>query len=118
MVNPFLNPFNTIPLLKAYIVDPGRLTRLNSEQMKKYRDKDFRTMVKYAYTVPMYHDKYKKAGIHPNDIRGINDIEKIPMVSKNDLRENFPDRLLPVGYNKEKAYIICTGGTTGKSVSI
>ena len=118
MLNPFLNPFNTIPLIKAYIVDPGRLTRLNSEQMKKFRDKAFRKMVKYAYTVPMYHEIYKKAGIHPRDIKGINDIQKIPMVSKNDLRENFPDRLLPRGYNKEKAHIICTGGTTGKSVSI
>jgi phenylacetate-CoA ligase len=66
----------------------------------------------------LYHERYKKAGVHPRDIKGIDDIVKIPMVSKNDMRENFPDRILPVSANKNKNYVICTGGTTGKSISI
>ena len=102
MVNPLLNPMNSIPLLKRYIFDPGRLKRLSPEQMARYRDKAFKRIVKYAYTVPLYHDKYKKAGVHPSDIKGMDDIAKLPMVSKNDMRENFPDRILPVGYNKKK----------------
>ena len=118
MVNPLLNPFNSLPLLKNHFMDSSRLQRLNHEKMKKYRDKAFKKIVKYAYTIPLYHDKYKKAGVHPNDIKGIDDIVKLPMVSKDDMREGFPDRILPVGYNKNKKYIICTGGTTGKSISI
>jgi len=66
----------------------------------------------------MYHQKYKKNGIHPDDIKGIKDIKKLPFISKDDLRKNYPDKLLPKGYDKNKAYVICTGGTTGKSVSI
>ncbi len=118
MINPLFNPMNSVPLLMRYILDPGRLKRLNPRQMKRYRDKAFKRIVKYAYTVPLYHDKYKKAGVHPSDIKGIDDIVKLPMVSKNDMRENFPDRILPVGHNKEKFHVICTGGTTGKSISI
>ena len=102
MVNPLLNPMNSIPLIKNVILDPGRIHRLNPEQMKKYRDKVFRRIVKYAYTVPLYHEKYKKAGVHPSDIKGIDDIVKIPMVSKNDIREGFPDKILPVNANKDK----------------
>lgn len=109
---------NSITLLKNVILDPGRIYRLNPDQMKKYRDKVFRKIVKYAYKVPMYHDIYKKAGVHPRDIKGINDIAKLPMISKNDIRDNFPDRILPVNANKNKNHIICTGGTTGKSISI
>jgi phenylacetate-CoA ligase len=118
MVNPLLNPKNSLPLVKAYFMDSGRQKNYSYKQMEKYRDKALKKIVKYAYTIPMYHDKYRQNGIHPSDIKGIRDIEKLPMISKNDLRENYPNRLLPIGYNKDKAFVICTGGTTGKSVSI
>jgi len=117
-MNPLLNPLISVPLLRGYLFDPSRIRRLSPKQLKKYRDKAFKRIVKYAYTVPLHHDKYKKAGIHPNDIKGINDIVKLPFITKTDLVENFPDKIIPVGYNKEKAHVICTGGTTGKPVSI
>jgi len=118
MKNPLLNPKYLIPLTKHYIFSPRRINYLNKNGLERYRLKAFKNMVKYAYTIPLYHDKYKKAGFHPNDIKKINDISKIPMISKNDLRENFPDRLLPNDSNKKNYYVICTGGTTGKSVYI
>ena len=117
-MNPILNPFNSFPLLKTYFLDKDRLRKYSPEKIKKYRDNAFKKIVKYAYSVPLYNEKYKKAGIHPRDVKGIEDIVKLPMVSKNDMRENFPDRIIPVGCNKKKNYVVCTGGTTGKSISI
>ena len=67
---------------------------------------------------PLYHDKYKKAGVHPSDIKTLDDIVKLPFITKNDLRENFPDRIIPVGYDKRKGYVVSTGGTSGKPVSL
>ncbi len=117
-MNPLFNPLMSMSLLKNYLMDPGRIQRLNTEQMKRYRDKAFRNIVKYAYTVPLYHDKYKKAGIHPSDIRTLDDIIKLPFITKNDLRENFPDRIMPVGYDKRNGFVVSTGGTSGKPVSL
>jgi len=117
-MNPLLNPFTALPVLKNYVLDPGRIQRLNHKQLEKYRDKAFRKIVKYAYTVPLYHDKYKKAGIHPSDIKGIDDIVKLPFITKDDIRKGFPDEIIPVGYKKNRGHVICTGGTTGKPVSI
>jgi phenylacetate-CoA ligase len=117
-MNPFLNPITAFSALKSYLRDPGRIHRLSPEQLKRYRDKAFKNIVRYAYKVPLYHEKYKKAGIHPNDIKGINDIGKLLFVTKNDLREHFPDGIIPIDYNKEKGFIVSTGGTTGKPVSI
>lgn len=117
-MNPFLNPLNTLPVLKYFFTDPNRIWRLKPEKMKKYRDKAFRNIVKYAYTVPLYYNKYKKAGIHPNDIRGIDDIVKFPFITKDDLIEHFPDGIIPPNYSKEKAQVNCTGGTSGKPVCI
>jgi len=117
-MNPLFNPLISMPLLKNYLMDPGRIKRLNSEQMKKYRNRAFRNIVKYAYTIPLYHDKYKKAHVHPSDIKTLDDIIKLPFITKNDLRENFPDRIIPVGYDKKRGYVVSTGGTSGRPVSL
>jgi phenylacetate-coenzyme A ligase PaaK-like adenylate-forming protein len=81
-MNPFLNPLTGLPFIKNIIFDPGRLHRLNHKQMERYRDKVLRKTVKYAYTVPLYNKKYKDAGVHPDDIKGIENIIKLPFVTK------------------------------------
>jgi phenylacetate-CoA ligase len=115
-MNPFLNPIIVAKTLKSYFIDPSRTERLTPKKLQRYQDKKFKKIVKYAYNVPIYHEIYKKAGIHPNDIRSLKDIEKLPFITKNDLRNNFPDRIIPLNYNKKKGFVISTGGTSGKSV--
>ena len=63
-MNPFLNPITALPFFKNYLVDPGRIKRLNFEQMEKYRNKALRKSVEYAYKAPVYHKKYKKTHIY------------------------------------------------------
>ena len=58
-MNPFLNPSIAIPFLKNYIADTYRIERLSSKGLEKYRNKAFRKIVAYAYTVPLYKRKYK-----------------------------------------------------------
>jgi phenylacetate-CoA ligase len=116
-MNPFLNPINDLPLLKNIIFDPGRIRKLTTKQMKRFRDKALKKTVKYAYTVPLYHKKYKEYGVHPDDIKGIDDIIKLPFITKKDLIDTFPDNVVPVGYNKEKAHVVCTSGSTGEPLS-
>lgn len=113
-MNPFLNPRVTIPFLKNYILDPTRMERLSPKQLEHYRDKALRKIIAHAYTVPLYKKKYREAGIHPSAIRGIKDINRIPFVSRQEIRENFPDGVVPSNFNKDKGHVICTGGTTGK----
>lgn len=112
--NPLYKPSVALPFIKNFILDPGRMERLSSTQLERYKDKTFRKMVSHAYTVPLYKKKYKAAGIHPSDIKGIKDISKLPFVSRQDFRENFPDCVIPQTFDKTKGYVICTGGTTGK----
>jgi phenylacetate-CoA ligase len=116
-MNPFFNPITGIPFLKHFIFDAGRLKRLSPHQVERFRDKVFKKIVRYAYSVPLYHDKYKKAGMHPEDIRGIKDITKLPFITKKDMVDYYPDGLLPPNYNKKNAYVISTSGSTGKPVS-
>jgi phenylacetate-CoA ligase len=115
-MNPLLNPVISFPLLKRYLIDPGRINRSDETKIKRYVNKEFKKIIKYAYNVPLYRIKYKEKGIHPSEINGIEDIKKLPFISKDDLRDNFPNDIIPPGY--KNGHVICTGGTTGKPVSI
>ena len=113
-INPLYNPSIAFSLIKQYLRDPGRIERLSSVQLERYQDKVFRKLITYAYTVPLYNKKYQNAGIHRKDIQTMNDITKLPLISRQDFRDNFPDDVIPSTYNKTKGYVVCTGGTTGK----
>ena len=116
-MNPFLNPISGLPFLKYFLFDTGRIKRLSPKDMDKHRNKSLRKIVKYAYTVPLYHKKYREANIHPDDIKEISDIEKLPFVTRKDIDDNYPDGIVPEGYNKKKAQLLNTSGSTGKPVS-
>ena len=117
-MNPFLNPIFLLRIARSYLSDVNRIWHLDNEKLKKYQDKALRKMVNYAYNVPLYHKKYKEHGIHPNNVKGIEDIEKLPFITKNDLRENFPNGIIPQGFDKENNFVISTSGSTGKPVFV
>ena len=65
--------------------------------------------------VPYYRAKMEAAGVTPDDIQGIEDLHKLPFMTKDDLREAYPDGLLAVPMSK-CVRIQSTSGTTGKRV--
>ncbi|MCX6667046.1 MAG: hypothetical protein NTV74_02225 [Euryarchaeota archaeon] len=117
-MNSFYSPIFLSKVIKSYLFDIDRLRGFSNEELRKYQDKSFRKMIKFAYTVPLYHDKYKKAGVHPDDIKGIKDIKKLPTVSKHDFKHYYPDGIVSSKINKNKLIEVSTSGTTGKSLSI
>lgn len=63
--------------------------------------------------VPFYNRKMKEIGVEPGDIKGVEDIHKLPFTTKEDLRENYPFGLLAVP-KSQVARVQGTSGTTGK----
>jgi phenylacetate-CoA ligase len=117
-MNPFFNPIFLSWILKSYLVDINRLRKLNENELKEYQNRCLKNIVKDAYSVPLYKEKYKKAGIHPNDINSVKDIEKLPIVTKNDIKSYYPDGLISSRTPKDQLIKISTSGTTGKSLTI
>lgn len=60
-----------------------------------------------------YRGKFDESGISPDDIKSIEDITKLPVTYKKDLRDNYPFGLFTVPKN-ELQRIHCSSGTTGK----
>ena len=65
--------------------------------------------------VPYYRKKMEEKGITPDDIQSVDDLKKLPFLSKADLREAYPYGLLGVPL-KDCVRIQSTSGTTGKRV--
>lgn len=63
--------------------------------------------------VPFYTGKMKELGVEPGDIKGIEDIVKLPFTTKEDLRANYPFGLVAVP-KTEIARVQGSSGTTGK----
>ena len=103
--------------IRSYLFDLDRIWRITPEKMKRFQDKAFKKAVKYAYTVPMYNKRFKEANIHPRDIKSIEDLIKFPTVSKMDIRNAFPDGIVPINANKDKLWRINTSGATSKPLS-
>lgn len=67
--------------------------------------------------VPFYKKKFDEAGLLPGDIKGIEDITKIPFTVKQDLRDNYPFGLFAVP-KEEIVRIHASSGTTGKQTVV
>jgi phenylacetate-CoA ligase len=117
-MNELFNPIFFGKIAKSYLCDVNRVRKSNEKEIQRYQDKCLRKMVSYAYTVPLYHKKYRIFGIHPKDIRGIKDITKLPIVTKKDFRDSTAQMLLPAGYNINNYTRVSTSGSSGRPISI
>lgn len=63
--------------------------------------------------VPAYRKKMKEAGVKPEDIKCLKDLCRLPFVTKQDLRDNYPFGLFAVD-KEELVRIHASSGTTGK----
>ena len=63
--------------------------------------------------VPAYRAKMEAAGVKPEDIQTLKDLEKLPFTTKQDMRDNYPYGLFAVP-RKQLRRIHASSGTTGK----
>ena len=91
---------------KVECMSRDEMTALQSERLVKQ-------VVNVYENVAFYNKKMKELGVEPGDIKGIEDIHKLPFTTKEDLRENYPFGLLAVPKSKI-ARVQGTSGTTGK----
>jgi phenylacetate-CoA ligase len=69
------------------------------------------TLQRIYENIPFLRERYKEAGISPDDLKSVEDFEKIPCMDKDDFLDSFPDRLVCV----DKAELIRMHATSGTS---
>lgn len=84
------------------------------DELKKLQLKRLQDVVKRAYeTVPYYKKRFDEAGIKPEDIKTLDDIQKLPFTTKDDLRHAYPFGMFAVP-RREIVEVHTSSGTTGK----
>lgn len=95
------------------IRDP-KIECMSSDEMAALQSRRLVDVVSRVYNnVDFYHKKMKDLGVEPGDIKGIEDIGKLPFTTKEDLRDNYPFGLLAIP-KKDVVRVQGTSGTTGK----
>ena len=88
----------------------------SEETLREIQNKKLVEQVKHVWeNVPYYRKKMEEKGVTPDDIKSVDDLHKLPFLSKYDLRDSYPYGLLGVP-KKDVVRIHSTSGTTGKRV--
>lgn len=86
------------------------------EEIKKLQNERFMEQVKHVWeNVPYYRKKMEDSGVTIDDIKSVDDLHKLPFLTKDDLREAYPYGLMGKPLS-ECVRIQSTSGTTGKRV--
>ncbi len=100
-------------MVKGYIWNQEAET-MPYGQMRTLQGERLAECVRRMYgTVPYYTEKMQAAGIRPEDIRTIDDLDQLPFTDKEDMRENYPYGTFAVPL-EQIVRIHASSGTTGK----
>jgi phenylacetate-CoA ligase len=115
--------FATMPLHKWKITRNARryYELLNVSQwyspatIRDLQEHRLRALVRHLYLhVPYYADVMQSRNLKPEDIRTLDDLEKLPLLSKNDVRGNLYFDLFADNHKKDEMLKISTSGSTGE----
>jgi phenylacetate-CoA ligase len=93
--------------------DP-RIEEMPQDELQRMQYKLLKSLVYRLYSFsPFYHDRMKEQKVHPDDIRELSNVKKLPFMFKRDLRDSYPDRIFTASQEELVRYHV-SSGTTGK----
>jgi len=92
---------------------------LKENELRKIQEDRLEKIIAHAYeNVPFYNNLLKSAKLKPSDIKTIDDLKKIPITSKKEVQENYPNKIVSKNTNLNKCYYLSTSGSTGRPLKI
>src|SRR5262245_7399531 len=90
------------------------IEKASEDELKALQLSRLKQTVRLAYgQVAHYREKFDSVGVHPDDIKDLHDLAKLPFTTKDDLRQNYPFGMFAVPMD-EIVRIHASSGTTGK----
>lgn len=101
--------------VKTYYDQLFQTQWLSPDQIKEIQEKKLRALIDHAYHhVGYYRDLFDSLGLLPSDISTIEDLQKIPLLNKNLVKEHLYFDLMSDNHDKKKILRITTSGSTGE----
>jgi phenylacetate-CoA ligase len=90
----------------------------SASRTRELQDSKLRRLIEHAYAhVPYYRARMQALKLRPEDIRGQADIHKLPLLSKDDVREHLHLGLLSDNHDKREVLRVTTSGSTGEPLT-
>ena len=87
-------------------------------KMKELQLERLKWSIKHAYdNVPFYKKKFEAAGFHPDQFKSLDDMKRVPFLTKQDMRDNYPYGLFAVPMSKV-VRVHASSGTTGNATVV
>lgn len=107
-----------LPRMVLYGLKAYAMQWKSPRAIEKFQEKELRYIVSHAYrNSSFYRHKFKEHGVGPDDIQTIDDLRKLPTVSKRELIDNFSD-VISKGFREEACTVESTSGSTGENMTI
>jgi phenylacetate-CoA ligase len=91
-----------------------KIETMPMEDLHRLQYKLLKSLVYRLYSFSeFYHRRMEDAGVHPDDIRVLADVKKLPFMFKRDLRDSYPDKIFTATPEELVRYHV-SSGTTGK----
>ncbi|MEA4862210.1 MAG: phenylacetate--CoA ligase family protein [Victivallaceae bacterium] len=93
-------------------------SEMSDDERQALRFLRLKRILTQAYNFsPYYHDKYRRAGMCPDDIRQLDDFEKVPTLTKDEVREHGND-IICKNQKMGDMRLSTTGGSTGEPIKV
>jgi len=103
------------PSSKAVFIALRKTQWASAAQLEEFRTRQLKRIVWHAYVnVPYYRGAMNKLSVTPEAIRSLDDIQKLPLLSKFDLRKNIEYKMFSQNSNWKTIHKIVTSGSTGR----
>jgi phenylacetate-CoA ligase len=90
-----------------------KIETMELEDLRKLQNSRLRNMLNRIYQkVPFYKSLFDEKGIHPNDIKGVEDLHLFPFTKKTDLRNNYPYKMFAFDEVVARS-LVCAGAKPG-----
>lgn len=104
------------PVIRPYIREVESLYEMDADQLRARNEKRFLSIFRMAYDKsPFYHRLYTDAGIKKEDITSLDDIKKLPVVTKEMVKQHADEMLTVPRWQVITAH---TSGTTGSPLRV
>jgi len=102
-----------------YLLQLRKTQWLRSEQLRKLQERKLKAIVRHAYNnTDFYHRKFDLYGLKPEAIKTIEDLQKLPITTRTDIRNSYPDGIVARGTNLDGCIKRKTSGSTGTPMDV
>jgi phenylacetate-CoA ligase len=96
-----------------------RHARASRDELVEFQSARLRRIARHAWThVPFYRALFDRAGVRPEDVRGVEDLARMPIVEKAELRRQPLPEIAARGVDPERLLARHTSGSTGRPFTI